>query len=358
MPILVKNHNISTPKILQVEISSACNANCIYCPRTVLRDRWVSAFMDPGLFRKVIREALEIGSIEYVHLQGWGEPMLHPNLVDLMNEVSGRVNFGFTTNATLLDGNNAEKILSKGVNVIAITFAGTRAITHNSIRKGCDFDKVVRNVKDILNAKRRLGSDVRVIASYMMLSMNVHEIPEFIKLCSDLGIEEVVLDNLSYILNRSMVIWKAFSDPYKVRPRRVERIVRMAMDRARELGIKVFNYSLTCWELTECPEKPTESVFINVNGETSPCVFLNLPARDSGIPRCFMGSCFKVRRLSFGNVTNKQLLEIWLDKEYVDFRSRFIRRRALGDSVNITEHSVIEYLPPSPCISCYRLYGV
>ena len=358
MPILIKNHNISVPKILQVEISSACNANCIYCPRTVLRDRWVSAFMDPGLFRKVVREALGIGSIEYVHLQGWGEPTLHPNLMDLVNEVSGRVSFGFTTNATLLDSNNAEKILRRGVSVIAVTFAGARAITHNSIRRGCDFDKVIRNVKNLLNVKRRLGSDARVIASYVMLSMNVHEVPEFIELCGDLGIEEVVLDNLSYILNRGMVAWKAFSDPYEARPRRVERIVRMAVDRARELGIKVFNYSLTCWELTECPEKPTESLFINVNGEVSLCVFLNLPIRDQDMPRCFMGRCFKVRRLSFGNVADKSLLEIWLDKKYADFRSRFIRRRALGDSVNITEHSLIEYLPPSPCLSCYRLYGV
>ena len=48
--------------------------------------------------------------------------MLHSNFMDLVNEISGKVNFGFTTNATLLHRDHAEKLLSRGISVIAISF--------------------------------------------------------------------------------------------------------------------------------------------------------------------------------------------------------------------------------------------
>lgn len=359
MSISVKKHDSSLPRILQVEISSSCNANCVYCPRTILRDSWISTFMNPKLFRKIIKEALEVRTIEYMHLQGWGEPMLHPNFMNLVNEISGKVNFGFTTNATLLHRDHAEKLLSKGISVIAISFAGAHAATHDLIRRGCDFNKIIRNVKDLIAVKRSVGSDVRVIASFIMLPMNIHELPEFMELCSGLGIEEVTLDNLSYVLSRNMITWRAFSDPYEEESKHVKRIVDMAMRRAKELGIKAFSYSLTCWELIECPEKPTETIFINVNGEVSPCVFLNLPVNGHEIPRCFMGRCFKLGKVSFGNINDKHLIDVWLSKDYIDFRVKFSRRSLLeGELMNLVEDYAFEYLPPQQCISCYRLYGV
>jgi len=64
--------------IFQVEISSVCNARCVYCPLTVLHDKWNFKFMEINLFDKFIEEARELKP-EYIHLQRWGEPLLHPN---------------------------------------------------------------------------------------------------------------------------------------------------------------------------------------------------------------------------------------------------------------------------------------
>nr|WP_048062795.1 radical SAM protein [Caldivirga maquilingensis] len=339
----------------QIEISTSCNASCIYCPRTVLRSEWISRFMDLKLYSRVIKELLSMGSVRYVHLQGWGESLLHPNLSSIINEVRNNVNFGLTTNGMLLNEHYARMLLESGIDIIAVTFAGTFPSTHNAIRRGCDFNILINNVRELIKIKDMLKSGSRVVASYIMMPVNIHELPDFIELVNNLGIEEVVLDNLSYILNKDMIMSKAFSDPMEREFKIYERIINLTLRRARELGIKLFTYSLNCWELTECPERPTETIFINVDGYVSPCVFLNLPTRSNYIPRCFMGKCFKVKKVIFGNLNNDRIMNIWNSEAYREFRFKFIRRHQ--DSTSINEYSM-DLMPPSPCITCYRLYGV
>ncbi|ABW02617.1 cofactor modifying protein (cmo) [Caldivirga maquilingensis IC-167] len=311
--------------------------------------------MDLKLYSRVIKELLSMGSVRYVHLQGWGESLLHPNLSSIINEVRNNVNFGLTTNGMLLNEHYARMLLESGIDIIAVTFAGTFPSTHNAIRRGCDFNILINNVRELIKIKDMLKSGSRVVASYIMMPVNIHELPDFIELVNNLGIEEVVLDNLSYILNKDMIMSKAFSDPMEREFKIYERIINLTLRRARELGIKLFTYSLNCWELTECPERPTETIFINVDGYVSPCVFLNLPTRSNYIPRCFMGKCFKVKKVIFGNLNNDRIMNIWNSEAYREFRFKFIRRHQ--DSTSINEYSM-DLMPPSPCITCYRLYGV
>lgn len=123
-----------------------------------------------------------------------------------------------------------------------------------------------------------------------------------------------------------------------------------------ELGIRIFAYPLNCWELSECPERPTEAMFINVNRDASPYVFLNLLIKDDYIPCCFMGKCFKVKKLIFGNENNNDALSIWRSRDYLNFRLKFTRRGTY--MVQGIAENYIELMPPSQCLTCYRLYGV
>ena len=308
--------------------------------------------MDLGLYRRAVKELLDTRAVRYIHLQGWGEPLLHPNFIDMVNEVKDKVNFGLTTNAVMLNERYAAKLISAGVGVVAVTFAGAHPQTHNAIRAGCDFNTVVKNVKTLVETRKRIGGDAKVVASFIALSANIHELPDFIELSHHLGIDEVVIDNLTYIPTRSMYTWKVFADITEQTPRVCQRIINAALKKGKELGVKVFAYSLTSWELAECPERPTETIFINVDGEVAPCVYLNLPTRGSYITRCFAGRCFKMRKVSFGNINSG--IAAWEKKEYREFRHRFATRKAQELNWELGIHLT----PPDPCITCYRLYGV
>src|SRR3954453_16057642 len=89
------------PRELQLEVTSACNLRCAMC---LVRYRppvnKVRGAMDVGLFRRLLSE---LPGLRRVTLQGRGEPLLHPHLVDMVTEASGRgLMVGFNSNGTLL----------------------------------------------------------------------------------------------------------------------------------------------------------------------------------------------------------------------------------------------------------------
>jgi len=107
---------------LQVEVTSFCNAACVYCPHTVYRDNWLSRHLPVDTFQK-LRRALR--KTQLVHLQGWGEPLLHPDfftLVALARQAGCRV--GTTTNGTLVDAPLAARLVAGGLDFVSFPWPG------------------------------------------------------------------------------------------------------------------------------------------------------------------------------------------------------------------------------------------
>ena len=72
-----------SPEIrLQLETVSTCNAACHFCPYPQLAPMRRGNIMDEKLFRKIADEAATIPYIAIYSLQGLGEPLLDPNIVD------------------------------------------------------------------------------------------------------------------------------------------------------------------------------------------------------------------------------------------------------------------------------------
>jgi MoaA/NifB/PqqE/SkfB family radical SAM enzyme len=93
-------HLTATPRYrrINIEISNICNLQCNFCPE-VRREKRI---MDPGLFRKIIRQVAPLTDEVCLHLMG--EPLGHPELAAFLGvceEFKTPVNF--TTNGTLLD---------------------------------------------------------------------------------------------------------------------------------------------------------------------------------------------------------------------------------------------------------------
>ena len=64
---------------LQVEVTSRCGGRCTYCPHTTEAATWKSRHMEDEVFAALwplLRGA------QRAHLQGWGEPLLHPRFLD------------------------------------------------------------------------------------------------------------------------------------------------------------------------------------------------------------------------------------------------------------------------------------
>ncbi|MDH4227968.1 MAG: radical SAM protein, partial [Deltaproteobacteria bacterium] len=78
------SHINAPPSELFIEPTSQCNLKCPMCPQSTGLTR-KHGFMDMELFRKVIKDAAEIG-IPKVSLFMGGESLLHKNIADMVRE--------------------------------------------------------------------------------------------------------------------------------------------------------------------------------------------------------------------------------------------------------------------------------
>jgi len=86
-------------KKVYVEITSACNLNCSFCPPT-LRP---AAMMSVDQFRQVVGQISPVTSHVYFHVKG--EPLLHPQLADLLDIAhASALRVHIVTNGTLIRG--------------------------------------------------------------------------------------------------------------------------------------------------------------------------------------------------------------------------------------------------------------
>ena len=97
-----------------VEITSICNKSCSFCPKTERRGRLTLSQFD------LITDKLK-GLTEYIYLHVMGEPLLHPEVADLIR-LAGNKGFkcAITTNGTLLPS-VGDAIIDAGVYKVNIS---------------------------------------------------------------------------------------------------------------------------------------------------------------------------------------------------------------------------------------------
>jgi len=343
--------------IVQIEVTSRCNARCIMCPKTYLTS-WISGDMDQDTFSHISEL---FSSAKYIHLQGWGEPLLHPQFEDMLVLIKKRKKkCGYTTNGQLLTKGRIDRFLHAGVDVIAISMAGADKKMHENIRKGTDFFKVTEAATYITEQKQKHGlKKPELVLLFIMTTENIHQLPDFIKLASELGANRVVPNNVDFVPCKEIDSIRAFGKEEK--KEEYEDIVEKTKQQADKNKIELRFYPLFEEEQGICEANPLKNLYIAHDGCVSPCVYLGLPVEE--IPIYRNGKVSTIKRVCFGNIKEKKIKEIWEAKDYVLFRSIFKKRRnmhmldvIMGMFLGLREKGGILPAPPE-CKDCYKLLG-
>ena len=113
-------YNILTnfPLHLDIELSGGCNLKCASCFQNGLIDGKLG-LMDIDLYKNIIDEGLKNGLCA-IKLQVRGESFLHPNLFECISyaKEKGILDVQITTNGTLLNKENIQKILDSSLDAI------------------------------------------------------------------------------------------------------------------------------------------------------------------------------------------------------------------------------------------------
>jgi MoaA/NifB/PqqE/SkfB family radical SAM enzyme len=349
--------------VLQIEVTSRCQMQCLFCPRQALKDRWAHGDLAWGLYRDAI--APELHHFELVYLQGWGEPTLHPHLwdmLDLAHSVGCRT--GFTTNGERLTADYSIRLLDTGVDTLCISLAGASAETHEALRIGSRFQRLVTNIETLAHLKAQRDRDCPWLElHFLMTHANIHELPAFVELAARLGADEAVATNLTYTPMPELDSLRAF-ECHEVEPGYRE-LVDRARENAQKSGIDLRIYPLVKGEpLMVCDAQPLETAFVNHMGYVTPCVYLGLSVKGD-IPRIFCGQQMSVAPVSFGHVS-QGLMAAFHSQEAEGFKAPLrklkmsthpaLRFAALATTDDPAPDRVS--ILPTGCQSCYKQYGM
>ncbi len=337
---------------VQVEVTTFCNAACIYCPHTTAREGWQNFHFPLTLFHKLLPS---LNHTNLVFLQGWGEPLLHPDIFEMVRLCKKwNKKVGFTTNGILLNKENIHTIVDLQLDILGISFAGATPATHNHIRQGTDFDTVVA----ALEYMRRIKVEKKVTKpaihlAYIMLASNFDELRLFFPIAKKVGARQVVGSNLTLISNPQLSREPLFNHPQQLNEyhRALIKIKKEAAD-----SKILFAYRGPGLDETSlvCPENVCRSCLVNVTGEVSPCVFTNPilsgspgKAADKQMKVVFKRRSIPVETFSFGNINNAEFTRIWESGKYRKFR------RLFNPEAELSAGEILAGMPPF-CKTCYK----
>jgi MoaA/NifB/PqqE/SkfB family radical SAM enzyme len=155
------------PMMLVLSFVYPCNALCPHCPYTnsnIRKEYRDAPYMPAALFRKIADESGPHGA--YLRISGGGEPMLHPEAVELLvHAKSVGCKIGLITNGSCFDEGKMGALLGAGVDMIEFSVDAADPDTYGIVRKGLDWSILVATVQRMLKLRSELGSSSKIIAS-------------------------------------------------------------------------------------------------------------------------------------------------------------------------------------------------
>jgi MoaA/NifB/PqqE/SkfB family radical SAM enzyme len=316
---------------IQIEVTSRCNARCIYCPRTVYRRHWQNRDLPLKTFQRII-PALPKAALTY--LQGWGEPLLHPDFSEMVRMVKAAGStVGTTTNGMLLNIGRVRDLIEAGLDILTFSLAGTTSACNNAARPGAPFDRVLEQIDQVRRIKAECNSSTPVIhIAYMLLHSGLADLPALPQLMARYGVKQAVVSVLDFEPDAALAGEVPATDTEKAR-QKLDALFAALQAAAKETGVTIHTPRLEKPSAPICTENVQHALVVSSDGEVSPCVFANIPAALTQYAR--NGQPAPYHRMTFGNINNQLLPVIWRKERYQRFRA-----------------SLKEDNPPAFCLTC------
>ena len=180
------------PHWFYLDIGNLCNLKCPYCPTgngQVKRS-------DKGLMSRenfdIIVEKISPYA-EFVGLYNWGEPFLNRSLLHMASSLAQRgVTTHIDSNLSLRDFSDreAEDIVSSGLSSIFASIDGVSQEAYEKYRVEGRVDRALNNLRQLVAAKKRLGSDKPgLLWAFYLNRHNEHEVDRARAVAEEIGVE-------------------------------------------------------------------------------------------------------------------------------------------------------------------------
>ena len=167
---------LSTPMVLFVDPSSACNFKCKFCPNGDVKlirsiGRWQGP-MDMGVYRKIIDDLKEFDeSLKVLRLYKEGEPFLNKNFAEMIRyarKAGIAQSIDTTTNGYLLETERIKPVLDAGIDRINISVDGlSDKQFYEFTGVKVHFDKFVENIRKMYEMKGSCEICIKIAGDFL-----------------------------------------------------------------------------------------------------------------------------------------------------------------------------------------------
>ncbi len=322
--------NIHSLSRLYIEPTSRCNLAC----RTCIRNTWNETLgdMSEATFGRIVSGLARFPHLESVMFGGFGEPLAHPRILDMVRAVrktGARVEM--TTNGTLLEGALLEGLVRSGLDRLWVSFDGADESRFESIRTGARFRSVVDNLARLRKLYRKEKRPLALGISFVVMKRNVEDLVAMDELARSIGADRIVVSNVlpySPEMEKEMLCQLTLTtDTLTFVPGKTE----MSLPRldispdTREAVLRLLrsymNLSLMGTSISaparSCRFVSDRAAFVRWDGMVSPCMGLLHP-----YTTYLYGNERRISEYALGDVNRRTLGSIWGSKDYRAFRER------------------------------------
>jgi MoaA/NifB/PqqE/SkfB family radical SAM enzyme len=283
---------------------------------------WQNRHMSMGTFMKLAPAFRRTG---HIHLQGWGEPFMHPRFFEMaaVAKTAG-CHVGTTTNGVLFNQEIISKVVEGGIDLVAFSLAGTGE-ENDRIRKGTRMEQVLNAIRALsMEKEKRHVQTPAIHVAYMLFKSGLGSLTELPSLLEGLGVSNIIISTLDFVSSEELlpeVIHPETAAEYDELISLLDAVV--AKGEEKSMGI---HYHLPHPELkrTICTENVGRAVCVSSDGAIGPCVYAGLDLADSF--HLSGGERNHFQRMTFGNVNERPLEKVWRDPRYKAFRRSFSKK--------------------------------
>ncbi len=280
-----------SPRTITIDPLARCNLRCPLCPTG--RGHPTSAgkgILSLTLYCKILDQ---LPKLRTLLLSNWGEPLLHPQIEEIIGIASRRGIAVHAHSHLSLKKDDAffERLIDSGLTSLWVSIDGASEETYAHYRVGGDFGLAIANLERLAKLKRRhLSKTPRIVWKFIVHRHNEHEVEEARRMARELGVEFTTApigladDLVDYAIGESL------------EERRREWLPDAAAARAPI-------HEGRCTQLFESP-------VISPAGDVMPCSYATHPGN------------------AFGNLERSSFDEIWSNASYRYSRSLFVRPRS------------------------------
>jgi len=286
------------PYKIEVEMSSICLRMCLLCEHTYWDEKdWQISF------KEFVNLIDQFPNLRWINTTGEGSAFLNKDFYKILQYLRNRdISVNFVDEFEYINERWARRIIDLGITCIWISMDGATKETYESIKVGCNYDKIVNNIIKFGELKREMKTLLPTLCfRYIVNKLNVHEVPDFVDKVASFN----VLGEGSRVEFAGLLTFPEIEHLYMwIPPSIKEEAIRRG---------KKYDVHITFAHTSELPSPQMCAAwcepYVMMEGFVVSCCAVMMSNR-----REFL------RKYAFGNINEQSFEEIWSSERYKKFR--------------------------------------